>query len=155
MFRSDREFVLGFFLFWFFVFSLCSCALRDAAHGAHHGVTITFTFSTTLYFLFHGAGSGPERTEIIITALIIVKSCGRNRRITLRGNFSLKLQIYKPNSVWNGDPNFPAFESRSALRRRGHFHQVSSAMLFHFSQVSDALLGAERSEYSGRNQAGI
>lgn len=34
--------------------------------GAHdHGVTITFT--TTLYFVLRGAGSGGERTKIIIT----------------------------------------------------------------------------------------
>lgn len=65
--------------------------------GAHdHGVTITFTFSTTLYFLLPGAGSGGERTKIIITKKQTKKankksSCGLCRRITLRGNFSLSI----------------------------------------------------------------
>lgn len=47
--------------------------------GAHdHGVTITFT--TTLYFVLRGAGSGGERTKIIITKKQTKKA---NKRILL------------------------------------------------------------------------
>lgn len=89
------------------------------------------TDSATLYFPLRGAGSRRERAKI---------KPGLCRRFPSRETFLyFYFLLFITQLVKDGDANFPAVESRSAVCRRGHIHQVSRALLFVYAFHSKSL----------------